>query len=128
MDCNKDVQWYQSVKDTQGSVETTSYGQMNNILKYGTYRVGFKKNARTVHDLISVTLSQLCQNIVKWKYSLDELRDLESKLVLICGNKAENRVEVEHYLNVSTGIYIVSVLGIIILCKHVACYCLGCIC
>ncbi len=106
MDCNKDVQWYQSVKDTQGSVETTSYGQMNNILKYGTYRVGFKKNARTVHDLISVTLSQLCQNIVKWKYSLDELRDLESKLVLICGNKAENRVEVEHYLNVSTGLYL----------------------
>ncbi len=114
MDCNKDVQWYQSVKETQGSVETTSYGQMNNILKYGTYRVGFKKNAQTVHDLISVTLSQLCQNIVKWKYSLDELRDLESKLVLICGNKAENRVEVEHYLNVSKGIY---VIGIIILCN-----------
>ena len=80
-------------------METTSYGQMSNILKYGTYRVGFKKNAQTVHDLISVTLSR--QKVVKWKYSLDELRDLESKLVLICGNKAENRAEVDDYLNVS---------------------------
>ncbi|XP_064403130.1 E3 ubiquitin-protein ligase RNF213-like isoform X2 [Halichondria panicea] len=95
--CNDDIEWYKSVKETQGSVETTSYGQMSNILKYGTYRVGFKKNAQTVHDLISVTLSR--QKVVKWKYSLDELRDLESKLVLICGNKAENRAEVDDYLN-----------------------------
>ena len=101
MSCNDDIEWYKSVKETQGSVETTSYGQMSNIIKYGTYRVGFKKNAQTVHDLISVTLSRRCQKVVKWKYSLDELRDLESKLVLICGNKAENRAEVDHYLNVS---------------------------
>ena len=79
-------------------METTSYGQMSNILKYGIYEIGFKKN---VHGLISVSLSRHCQNLVKWKYTLDELRDLESKLVLICGNKAENRAEVDHYLNVS---------------------------
>ena len=104
--CNNDIEWYKSVKETQGSVETTSYGQMSNILKYGMYRVGFKKNAQTVHDLISVTLSRRCQNVVKRKYSLDELRDLESKLVLICGNKAENRAEVDHYLNVSRETYL----------------------
>ncbi len=83
-------------------METTSYGQMTSILRYGTYRVGFKKNPQALHDVISVTLSRRYQNLVKWKYTLDELRDLESKLVLICGNKAENRAEVDHYLNVST--------------------------
>ncbi len=87
-------------------METTSYGQMSNILKYGTYRVGFKKNAQTVHDLITITLSVRCQNVVKRKYSLDELRDLESKLVLICGSKAENKAEVYHYLNVSKDIHV----------------------
>ncbi|XP_064404373.1 E3 ubiquitin-protein ligase RNF213-like isoform X3 [Halichondria panicea] len=98
--CNKDIKWYTSVKDTQGSVETTSsYGQMANILKYGTYRVGFKKNARTVHDFISVILTRQYEELVKWNYTLDELRDLESKLVLICGNNAKNRAEVNHYLN-----------------------------
>ena len=80
-------------------METTSYGQMTSIL---TYRVGFKKNPQALHDVISVTLTRRYQNLVKWKYTLDELRDLESKLVLICGNKAENRAEVDHYLNVST--------------------------
>ena len=74
---------------------------MANILKYGTYRVGFKKNARTVHDLISVILTCQDEELVKSNYTLDELRDLESKLVLICGNNAENKAEVNHYLNVS---------------------------
>ncbi len=74
---------------------------MTNILKHGTYRVGFKENAKSVHDLISVMLSQRYQKIRKVNYTLDELRDLESKLVLICGNNAENRAEVDHYLNVS---------------------------
>ncbi len=74
---------------------------MANILKYGTYRVGFKKNARTVHDLISVILTCQDEELVKSNYTLDELRDLESKLVLICGNNAENKSEVNHYLNVS---------------------------
>ena len=88
------------MKETQGSVETTSYGQMTNILKYGTYRVYFKKHAQTVHDLIIVTLTQRNQKLIKTRYTLDELRDLESKLVLICGNKADTRAEVDHYLNV----------------------------
>ncbi len=99
--CNNDIEWYKSIKDTQGSVETTSFGQMTNILKYGTYRVGFKENAQSVHDLISVSLSQRHQKLFKVRYTLDELRDLESKLVLICGNMADNRAEVDHYLNVS---------------------------
>ena len=40
--------------------------------------------------------------VLKTFYNLDELRDLESKLVLITGSKAENRTEVDHYLNVSS--------------------------
>ena len=81
-------------------METTSYGQMTNILKYGVYRVDCQENAQTVNDLITVTLTQQRQNLIKTGYSLDELRDLESKLVLICGNKADTRAEVDHYLNV----------------------------
>ena len=84
-------------------MERTSFGQMTFILKYGTYRVGLKKRTpgQTVHNLITVTLTERYQKLIKTKYTLDELRDLESKLVLICGNKAEARAEVDHYLNVS---------------------------
>ncbi len=37
----------------------------------------------------------------KPRLSLDELRDLESKLVLITGSNAEYRQEVDQYLDVS---------------------------
>ena len=91
------------MKETQGSVEVTSYGQMRNILKYGCYEVGStvqSKQVHDVHDLISLKLSIKDKQLNKTSYSLDELRDLESKLVLITGSKAENRTEVDHYLNV----------------------------
>ena len=86
-------------------METTTTGQMMNILKYGTYTVSFREDyqsaACSVHSLIDVTLTQEYQKLAKAKYTLDELRDLESKLVLICGNKAETKAEVDHYLIVS---------------------------
>ena len=84
-------------------METTSYGQMTNILKYGAYRVGFIEpdaDAQTAHDIITLTLILSHKKLAKTKYTLDELRDLESKLVLICGSKADTRAEVDHYLNV----------------------------
>ena len=91
------------MKDTQGSVEVTSYGQMRNILKYGRYQVGVtiqSKPVHTIHDLISLKLIVRDKQLSKTSYNLDDLRDLESKLVLITGSKAENRTEVDHYLNV----------------------------
>ena len=92
------------MKDTQGSVEVTSYGQMRNILQYGRYQVGTtvqSKPVHGIHDLISLKLILRDKKVSKTLYNLDDLRDLESKLVLITGSKAENRTEVDHYLNVS---------------------------
>ena len=84
-------------------MERTSYGQMRNILKYGRYQVGVtiqSKPVHTIHDLISLKLVGLDKKVPKTSYNLDDLRDLESKLVLITGSKAESRTEVDHYLNV----------------------------
>lgn len=101
--CNKDVDWYKSVKQTQGSVQVTSFGQMNNILCYGRYIIGGiqGETVRSIHDVIHLKLEESDKPLSKKSYSLDELRDLESKLVLITGDKAKNRIEVEQYLNVS---------------------------
>ena len=88
------------MKETQGSVEITSFGKMRNILTNGWYRVGSKcmQAVHSIHDIIQVkTGKQLPQT----NFSLDDLRDLESKLVLITGSKAENRKEVDQFLNVS---------------------------
>ena len=76
---------------------------MRNILKYGCYSVGASARVavQSVHDLISMRLEERDKKLLKKVYTLDELRDLESKLVLICGNKEESRTEVDHFLNVS---------------------------
>ena len=96
------------MKETQGSVEVTSYGQMRNILRYGIYQIGVASQSKlpqSIHEVIFVKLNTPKDKVLKTFYSLDELRDLESKLVLITGSKAENRTEVDHYLNVSSPSY-----------------------
>lgn len=92
----------------QGSVEKTSYGQMRNILLYGRYQIGTvssTKPAHSVHELLLLKLESASQKIEKTTYNLEELRDLESRLVLITGSKAENRIAVDHYLDVSLWYY-----------------------
>lgn len=102
--CNEDVEWYKSVKDTQASVEITSYGQMNNIFQCGCYKIGIKKSeiCKSHNQVISLTLKETGgKRLAKKRYNLEELRDLESKLVLITGRNADNRKVVDLFLNVS---------------------------
>ena len=100
-----DLDWYKSVKVTQGSVEVTSFGQMDNIRSYGCYTIAGKRDMpiHSIHDVIQLTLyPPKMKEVRNTSYSLDELRDLESKLVLITGSKAVNRAAVEHFFNVYT--------------------------
>ena len=90
------------MKETQGDVETTSYGQMRNILKFGRFNLGITtgQSALAIDKLIHLKLTSKDKDLPKKSYKLDELRDLESKLVLICGDKTDARAEVDHFLNV----------------------------
>lgn len=86
-------------------MEVTSFGQMDNIQSYGLYTIAGKRDTamHSIHDVIQLTFfPQKEKKLIKTSYSLDELRDLESKLVLITGSKAENRAAVEQFLNVCT--------------------------
>jgi len=108
--CNKQLEWYKSVKETQGSVEVTSFGKMRNILTYGQYKVGSHSThmIHSIQDMIHLKLENTEKQLPKTSFSLDDLQDLESKLVLITGSKAENRKEVDQFLNVSGRKYLIS--------------------
>ena len=103
--CNDELEWYKSLKDTQDSVN--SYGEMNNILKHGTYRIGSQSTSVVKHlcNVITLKLNTTDRKITKRHYSFVELQDLESKLVLITGSKAKNRNEVDLFLDVSDNLY-----------------------
>ena len=101
--CAENIGWYQSVKETQGSVEKSSFGQMKNIKEYGCYTIGSRASGlhSKLSELIYMDLEQRDKPLPQLKYSLDELRDLESKLVLITGRESEEKEQVDHFLNVS---------------------------
>ena len=85
-------------------MEETSFGQMNNIQSCGHYTVGGKKDIAmgSIHEVIHLQLTpEGGKELVKTSYSLNDLRDLESKLVLITGSKADNRAQVDQFLDVS---------------------------
>ena len=90
------------MKDTQGSVERSTFGQLDAIIACGWYCVGYStfKVMKSIHE-ISVTLKEHGKGLHKKLYTLDELRDLESKLVLITGSRAENRKKVDLFVDVS---------------------------
>ena len=104
-DCEKEIDWYQSVKETQGSVEVTSFGQMRNINQLGQYTIGSTKRGINANraDVIHLKLveTRRAKRLPKVQYTLDELRDLESKLVLITGGDLEECNKVDQFLKVS---------------------------
>lgn len=80
---------------------------MNNIFDCGCYRIGKRKPVicKSRNEVVSLTLKENKEKsekrLAKKKYNLEELRDLESKLVLITGRNAPNRKMVEFFLDVS---------------------------
>ena len=97
-DCNDELEWFKNIKTQEGSVKETSFGQMDNCIMYGQYRVGEGRSTpfSEVNEAVVLTV----EAGHKRKYTLDQLRDLESKLVLITGSCDSRRERVESFLNV----------------------------
>ena len=88
------------MKDTQGSFEVTAISKVNDINKWGKYKISSSEKMSLLYigDAIHLKIHRL--NPVKQEYSLDDLRDLESKLVLITGKDAAGKAETDKFLNV----------------------------
>ena len=99
-DCNNEVEWFKQVMAQQGSVKETSFGQLDACSKHGTFHVG-QRGADIFHnmfDIVKLTVDSKHGRV----YTLDGLKDLESKLVLITGSKDERRKTVDGFLDVSS--------------------------
>ena len=85
-------------------MEKTSFGQMRNINQLGVYEVGSIRVGQLVSRSEAVCVRLMKpkdgKTLPQYKYSLEELRDLESKLVLITGHESPERDEVDRFLDV----------------------------
>ena len=88
------------MKETQGSFEVTAISKVRDINQWGEYKIVSTEETPLlfIGDAIRMKIHRL--NAVKQEYSLDDLRDLESKLVLITGKYAAGKVEIDKFLNV----------------------------
>ena len=75
-----------------GSVEETVYGQMEDLTKHGvfTFKSPEKYIPKDIQDVAHVEIVK--DSASKQQYSLDELKDLQSKLALIKGNITDESV------------------------------------
>ena len=104
-DCGKQIEWYKTLaQKMNGPMEETYIGQMKNINNYGCYIVGCHAEmpCSKLSDIVQMDLQKCPMTLPQQKYTIDELKHLESKLVLIMGNKSDDK---EHFGEVSLSKY-----------------------
>ena len=81
---------------------------MNCISGCGNYFIGVRRDVAidSIHDVIHLTLTpQHRKKPLKMSYTLNELRELKSKL-LLTGSRKENRAAVDQFLDVRACVYL----------------------
>lgn len=98
--CNGNRDWYHQVKEeSEKSVETAVYNQMCRIKDLGDYKIGSAKEDvhYDIHEVISLIVrdqkGERC-------YSLAELQELQSKLLLTTKSDTEKRKFVDTFSDV----------------------------
>ena len=112
-DTSRHLEWLKSFKESHGSVAMTSLAQAKSINSSGVYVVGhldLEKGRSSVQgkrlsskDVIqlTVTLEGESGEEQRKSYSIDELKDLQSKLMLIAGKAEKGKDDVELFVRVS---------------------------
>ena len=103
-DCHRRLDWYKALNETTGSVEKTSFGKLKSINELGVYEIGSSRSKQVVSkdDAVCLRLRKPEDGTTLpiRRYSIDALKDLESKLVLITGANSKEKEAVQLFLNV----------------------------
>lgn len=81
-------------------MEESSFAQLDTIQSSGWYVVGLSPQCN-IEDVVNVKIATQNDSLPKTRYNLDELKDLESRLILITSSKAEAWDKVNLYTDVS---------------------------
>ena len=107
IDTSRQLEWLKGVETSHGSVAKSSLLEAQAINEKGVYRVGcLSKNASAAMEKLSldtvVELSVPQGEKGECKvYTLDDLKDLQSKLMLIAAKASHGKEEVDRFVDVS---------------------------
>ncbi|KAL9988403.1 hypothetical protein ACROYT_G002841 [Oculina patagonica] len=108
-DTSRHLEWLKTVKESHGSVAMTSLVQAKTINSSGVYVVGHSDTKTgpstergrrlSLNDVIRLTVPTKDgrEEMQSRTYSVDELKDLQSKLMLIAGKAEKGKDEVEQF-------------------------------
>ncbi|RMX46188.1 hypothetical protein pdam_00007847 [Pocillopora damicornis] len=109
-DTSRHLEWLKTVKESHGSVAMTSLVQAKTINSSGVYLVGHLDDEKglspeqgkrlSFKDVIRLTvpLKDGGEKEQRKTYSIDELKDLQSKLMLIAGKAEKGKDDVEQFV------------------------------
>ena len=108
IDTSYQLPWLKGIETSHGSVAKSSLLDAQAINGMGLYRVGYpNQDGNTATG--KLTLDEVIQLIVpqgesgeQKYYSLDDLRDLQSKLMLIAAKALHGKEEVDRFVDVSS--------------------------
>ena len=81
--CRTDLSFLKQIKDMQAPVEVSTYDQVEAILNFGEYHISCKYHQIFHSGKEIVTLRIKDCSYAKPEYTLSDLKDLESKIILI---------------------------------------------
>ncbi|XP_026171361.1 E3 ubiquitin-protein ligase rnf213-beta isoform X2 [Mastacembelus armatus] len=98
------LNWLKALKETHGSVEQSSLSLASSINAHGVYRIGWSDNnteKRCLQNMVQVTVKQGREDKV---YKLEDLLELQNKLMLMSSKGEHGREQVNRFTEVFEGV------------------------
>ena len=102
--CCEQLNFLKLIKDLQAPIEVSTYDRIQDLLESGKYYIGSKsfRIFNSVEEIIKLRVNNSSSS--KQKYTLNELQELESKIVLIRDHRSSadklSSDQIEYFLNV----------------------------
>ena len=99
------MDWLQGIETSHGSVAKSSLLDAQAINQKGVYRIGYisedERDRLKIEKVVELSVP-LGESGESKYYSLDDLKDLQSKLMLIAAKASHGKEEVDQFTNVSS--------------------------
>nr|XP_029476924.1 E3 ubiquitin-protein ligase rnf213-alpha-like [Oncorhynchus nerka] len=100
-DTARHLEWLKTVKDSHGSVELSSLSLATSINTRGIYIISAQNQKKLCLDTaLKLQIPEHQEEDQMRNYSLEDLRDLQNKLMLMSGKGEPSQIEVDHFTEV----------------------------
>ncbi|XP_054615147.1 E3 ubiquitin-protein ligase rnf213-alpha isoform X2 [Dunckerocampus dactyliophorus] len=102
-DSARHLEWLKTVKDSHGSVELSALSLASAINSKGVYRIGAQKGKKVSLDTTLELEIQEEAHEARY-YSLEDVRELQNKLMLMSGKGGRGQREVNYFAEIFAGV------------------------